>query len=53
MLAAMARLSEVYPAATIRGFSLLRSMSSEPITQIKEPCEGTIRLVSWGTQRDP
>jgi len=53
MLAAIARLREVFPQATVLGFALLRTMSSEPILRVKEPCVGTIKLVSWGAQRQP
>jgi phosphoribosylpyrophosphate synthetase len=53
MFAAVTRLREVMPHATVRGFALIRTMSSDAITSVKEPCSGIIRLVSWGTQREP
>jgi adenine/guanine phosphoribosyltransferase-like PRPP-binding protein len=53
MLAGAARLSDAFPAATVRCFALIRAMSSAPIQRVKEPCEGTITLVDWGTQRAP
>lgn len=53
MLAAIARLREVLPHARVRGFALIRTMSAEAITKVKEPCSGTIKRVSWGTQREP
>lgn len=53
MLAAVARLREVCPEATVRGFALIRTMSTEAITQLKAPCTGVIRRVPWGTQREP
>jgi hypothetical protein len=53
MLAAIARLREVYPDAIVRGFALIRTVTSEPITEVKAPCAGLIRQVPWGTQRTP
>ena len=53
MLAAIGRLCEVLPNVTVRGFALIRTMSSAEVTRVKEPCSGTIKRVSWGTQREP
>jgi hypothetical protein len=53
LLAAIARLRELFPDASIRAFALLRTMSSEPIAHVKDPCAGLIRRVPWGTQREP
>ncbi len=53
MLAAIARVREVLPNATVRGFALIRTMSSEAITRVKEPCLGVIRRRSRGTRREP
>jgi len=53
MLAGIARLQAAYPQAAVRGFALIRTMSSELITAVKAPCEGKIRQVPWGTQREP
>ncbi len=53
LLAAVARLREAFPNASVRGFALLRTMSSEAIGRVKEPCAGAIKLVDWGTQRIP
>lgn len=53
MLAAIARLREALPNAAVRGFALIRTMSSEAIERVKEPCSGFITRVSWGTQREP
>lgn len=53
LLATVARLQAVFPGASIRGFALIRAMSSEAIERVKEPCEGVIRLVPWGARRDP
>jgi len=53
LLAAVARLREVLPKSTVRAFALIRTMSSEPITTLKEPCSGVVRRLARGTRRDP
>ena len=53
MLATVARLHMVFPDAEIRGFALIRTMSSEAIKQVKDPCAGVIQLVPWGARRIP
>lgn len=53
MLAAIARLAEAYPRATVRGFALLRTQSDDPIDEVKEPVRGTVVRVPWGTKRTP
>ena len=53
MVAAVARLKEAYPNATIRGFALIRTMSAEPILAVKAPCGGVVRLLGEGTHREP
>jgi predicted amidophosphoribosyltransferase len=53
MLAAVARLQEALPGATVRGFALIRTISDEEIRTVKEPVRGTIRMVPWGTRREP
>ena len=53
MLAAVGRLKQALPGVDVRGFALIRSMSDEPIRAVKEPVEGTVRVVPWGTKREP
>lgn len=51
-LAAVARLKEAYPAANVRAFALIRTMSGQEIPHILEPCRGAIyRRDAWGTRR--
>ncbi|MEM1447466.1 MAG: hypothetical protein AAF957_06835 [Planctomycetota bacterium] len=53
MLAAVARLEETFPSAEVRGFALIRTISDRPIAAVKEPARGTVRVVPWGTRREP
>jgi predicted amidophosphoribosyltransferase len=53
MLAAIARLAEAYPRATVRGFALLRTQTDQPIVTVKEPVVGRVIRVPWGTKRTP
>lgn len=53
MLAAVGRLKQALPGVHVRGFALIRSMSDEPIRAVKEPVVGTVRVVPWGTKREP
>jgi hypothetical protein len=55
MLAAASRLRQVFPAATIRGFAIVRTVSNpDEFVQMFDPCTGTIRLRDDGqTTRRP
>ena len=51
LIAAAARLAEVYPKATIRAFALART---KKMTEgIEEPCIGTITAPRGRPRRDP
>jgi hypothetical protein len=53
MLAAVAVLQNAYPGATIRGFSLIRTMSDVALQNVTEPVEGSIVLRGSETFRRP
>jgi predicted amidophosphoribosyltransferase len=53
MLAAVAVLQRAYPAATVRGFALIRTMSDVAIQNVTEPVEGRIVLRGDETFRRP
>lgn len=44
LLGAASRVAEVFPHAEIRGFALVRSMTSSDIAAIRDPCVGVIEL---------
>jgi predicted amidophosphoribosyltransferase len=53
LLATVSRLTETYPAAEIRAFALIRTMSGQEIESIKNPCKGTISLRGERSSRFP
>jgi len=54
LMASTSRLSGAFPGAEIRGFAVLRAITEGDIQTIREPCEGTIELLSNGeTRRRP
>ncbi len=53
MLAAVAVLQKAYPAATVRGFALIRTMSDVALQNVTEPVEGSIVLRGDETIRRP
>ena len=48
MLGAIALVQHTYPNAVVRGFSLIRTMSAEVLTELAQPTEGVIRLDGSG-----
>lgn len=54
MIAAACRLREAFPAAQIRAFALLRTLSpGETLRQVLEPCEGEVRWARGDARRCP
>jgi hypothetical protein len=54
LLAAAERLCEAFPAAQIRAFALLRTLSrDETPCRVLDPCEGEVRWVSGDARRSP
>jgi predicted amidophosphoribosyltransferase len=54
ILAAAARLHEVFPNADVRAFTLVRTMGFLPhVAQPLEPCQGFIRWAGRDARRDP
>lgn len=54
LLAAADRLREIFPAAEIRAFALLRTLGrDESLERTLDPCEGEVRWVSGDARRVP
>jgi hypothetical protein len=54
LVASASKLQQAYPAADIRGFALVRSISGSDIDRVQDPCEGFIELSPDGqTWRRP
>lgn len=54
LLAAAARMREVFPGVEIRAFAFLRTLGpDETLRQILDPCEGEVRWVSGDARRRP
>lgn len=54
LLAAAARIREVFPGAEIRAFAFLRTLGpDEMLRQVLDPCEGEVRWVSGDARRRP
>jgi predicted amidophosphoribosyltransferase len=53
MLAAISLLQQTYPNADVAGFSLIRTMSDEPIHSVTDPASGVISLHGEETRRRP
>jgi hypothetical protein len=54
LLAAAGRLQEVFPAAQIRAFALMRTLGrDETLARVLDPCEGEVRWISGDARRSP
>jgi hypothetical protein len=54
VLAAAMRLRELFPAAEIRAFAVLRTLGrNEPLSRLPDPCAGEVRWISGDARRVP
>jgi hypothetical protein len=54
LLAAAQRLAELFPAADIRAFALLRTLGrNQPLERVLDPCEGEVRWLAGDSRRTP
>ena len=54
MLAAVARVQQAFPAATVRGFAVIRTMGLvSDIDRVLEPCEGVVAWDGVDARRSP